>query len=95
MRIFRDRMDRPPVASVGLTEAPVGGLLRIVEVRGGEEVRRRLLAFGFHQGDLVRIDRQAILRGPVLVRNCRSGTAVALGHSVARRVLVETVHEPA
>jgi Fe2+ transport system protein FeoA len=67
--------------------------LRIVGLAGGEDVRRRLMALGFHVGDVVELDGQAILRGPVLVRSCRSGTTIALGRGVARRVSVEPVHE--
>ena len=63
-------------------------------VRRGESVRRRLMALGFHKGDVVELDGQAILRGPLLVRNCTSDTTVALGRGVAQKVLVEPVHEP-
>lgn len=78
-----------------LLEAPHGRPLRIADLCGGEGVRRRLMALGFHKGDLVELDGQAILRGPLLVRNCTSDTTVALGRGVARQVLVEPVHEPA
>jgi Fe2+ transport system protein FeoA len=79
---------------MNLLEAPPGATLRIVTLAGGEGVRRRLMALGFHKGDIVELDGQAILRGPLLVRNCSSDTTVALGHGVAQKVLVEPVHEP-
>jgi Fe2+ transport system protein FeoA len=53
------------------------------------------MALGFHKGDVVELDGRAILRGPLLVRNCTSDTTVALGRGVAQKVLVEPVHEPA
>jgi Fe2+ transport system protein FeoA len=79
---------------MNLTNAPHGRPLRIVDLAGGENVRRRLMALGFHTGDIVELDGQAILRGPLLVRSCRSDTTVALGRGVAQKVRVEAVHEP-
>jgi Fe2+ transport system protein FeoA len=78
-----------------LLHAPHGTPLRIVDLAGGESVRRRLMALGFHKDDVVELDGQAILHGPLLVRNCTSDTTVALGRGVAQKVLVEPVHEPA
>lgn len=77
-----------------LLDAPHNMPLRIVDLAGGEGVRRRLLALGFHKGDLVELHGRAILRGPLLVRNCTSDTTIALGRGVAQKVLVELVHEP-
>jgi len=77
-----------------LLDARPGRPLRIVDLAGGESVRRRLMALGFHKGDLVELDGKAILRGPLLVRNCSSDTTVALGRGVAQKVLVEPAHEP-
>lgn len=80
---------------MNLLDAPHNTPLRIVDLAGGEGVRRRLMALGFHKNDVVELDGQAIFRGPLLVRNCTSDTTVALGRGVAQRVLVEPVHEPA
>ena len=74
---------------VPLPDAPRNAPLRVVELAGGEGVRRRLLAMGFHKGDLVELDAEAIFRGPLLVRNLTSDSKVALGRSVAQKVLVE------
>ncbi len=79
---------------MNLLDAPANAPLRIVDLAGGEGARRRLLALGFHKGDIVALDGKAILRGPLLVRNCTSDTTVALGRGVAQKVLVEPVHEP-
>ncbi len=78
---------------MNLVNAPHNTPLRIVDLAGGENVRRRLMALGFHKGDIVELDGQAILRGPLLVRGCRSDTTIALGRGVAQKVLVELVHE--
>jgi len=80
---------------MNLLEAPHGTPLRIVDLCGREGVRRRLMALGFQKGDLIALDGLAILRGPLLVRNCTSDTTVALGRGVAQKILVEPVHEPA
>jgi Fe2+ transport system protein FeoA len=77
---------------MNLLEAPHGQPMRIADLAGGETVRRRLMALGFHKDDVVELDGQAILRGPLLVRNCTSDTTVALGRGVAQKVLVELVH---
>jgi len=77
-----------------LIDAPHNTPLRIVDLAGGEGVRRRLMALGFHKDDLVELDGRAILRGPLLVRNCTSDTTIALGRGVAQKVLVEVVHGP-
>jgi Fe2+ transport system protein FeoA len=78
---------------MNLVNAPHNTPLRIVDLAGGEGVRRRLMALGFHKGDIVELDGRAILRGPLLVRSCRSDTTIALGRGVAQKVLVELVHE--
>jgi Fe2+ transport system protein FeoA len=80
---------------MNLLDAPHGTRLRIVDLSGGESIRRRLMALGFHKGDVVELDGQAILHGPLLVRNCTSDTTVALGRGVAQKILVEAVHGPA
>jgi len=76
---------------MSLVEAPVDKSLRIVDIAGGESVRRRLLAIGFHKGDLVVLDSLAILKGPILVRSSASGTRIALGRGVARKITVEVL----
>jgi len=78
---------------MNLVNAPHNTPLRIVDLAGGESVRRRLMALGFHKGDIVELDGRAIFRGPLLVRGCRSDTTIALGRGVAQKVLVELVHE--
>lgn len=74
---------------MNLCEAPLSKPMRILGVAGGEAVRRRLLALGFHPGDVVELDSAAIMRGPILVRNVASGGRVALGRGIARKIVVE------
>jgi Fe2+ transport system protein FeoA len=75
-----------------LLEAPANIPLRITDFVGGEGFRRRLLALGFHRGDLVRLDSRALFRGPILVWNLTCGAQVALGRGVAQKIVVETDH---
>jgi Fe2+ transport system protein FeoA len=75
-----------------LLEAPVNTPLRIKDFLGGEGVRRRLLALGFHRDDLVQLDSRALFRGPILVWNLTSSTKVALGRGVAQKIIVEADH---
>jgi Fe2+ transport system protein FeoA len=89
-----DEINCPTGDAMNLLNAPYGSPLRIVDLAGGEGVRRRLLSLGFHKGDIVELDGKAILRGPILVRNCTSDTTIALGRGVAQKVLVEPLHEP-
>jgi Fe2+ transport system protein FeoA len=74
---------------IDLIQAPHGCRLKIAAILGGEAVRRRLFALGFHKGDLVEIQSQGILRGPFLVKNLTAGTSVALGRGVAQKIQVD------
>lgn len=76
-----------------LIEAPRDTPLRIKAVLGGEGIRRRLFCLGFHIHDLIELDSEAILRGPVLVKNLTADTTVALGRGIAQKIVVELAHE--
>ena len=78
---------------VRLSEAPRGRPLRIVDIQGGEGARRRLFALGFHRGDLVEINSQGILRGPLLVKNLSADTSVAMGRGIAHKIIVDLVSD--
>ncbi len=79
----------PPGGLCSLTEAPEGKVLKIVEIRGSQGLHRRLLALGFHPGDLVTLENEALMNGPVLVKNLTIGSRVALGRGIAQKILVE------
>jgi Fe2+ transport system protein FeoA len=76
-----------------LAQAPRGIPLRVQSVFGGEGVRRRLFALGFHINDLIELDSEAILKGPVLVRNLTADTTVALGRGIAQKIMVEIAND--
>jgi Fe2+ transport system protein FeoA len=97
MTMFRHRVghDRPSSYQLGgicsLLEIPQSQTFKIFEIKGGAGLHRRLLALGFHRGDLVSVDCEAVMRGPVLVRNLTTGARVALGRGIAQKILVEPV----
>ena len=74
---------------IKLADAPRGRTLRLVDIQGGEGVRRRLFALGFHKDDLIEVNSHGILRGPLLIKNLTSDISIALGRSIARKILVD------
>jgi len=78
---------------VSLINAPDDTSLRIVDILGGQGIRRRLIALGFHKDDIIELDSRSILHGPVLVKNLSIDTSVALGRGVAKNIMVEVIDE--
>jgi len=78
---------------IDLMNAPWGLPLRIMDISGGEGVRRRLFSLGLHPGDLIEFMNQGIMGGPILVRPIDSGVTIAIGRGVARKILVEIYNE--
>lgn len=72
-----------------LAEVLPGTEVRIASIEGGRGVRQRLFALGFHVGDSVSVKGRGLLRGPLLVSNLTSGTCLAIGRGVAKRIRVE------
>jgi Fe2+ transport system protein FeoA len=73
-----------------LLQLPPGMSAEIVDISGGEGVRRRLFALGLHIGDRIALTAQGILRGPVLVRHEGTGITVAIGRGIAQKIVVRT-----
>jgi Fe2+ transport system protein FeoA len=78
---------------INLTQAPYDKQLKIVEIIGGHNVRRRLLSLGFHKNHIIELDSRSILKGPILVRDLISDTSIALGRGIAQKIMVEIVGE--
>ena len=74
---------------MNLLKAPQGVSLKVIDISGGEQVRRRLFSLGFHKGDEIERSGQSILRGPLLVKMVRSGATVAIGRGIAQKIIVE------
>jgi len=86
-------MDSDRLGKISLSQAPPDTPLRIVDVFGFHGVRRRLLALGFHKGDIIELDSRGIFHGPILVKNLTADTSVALGRGIARKIMVEIIEE--
>jgi len=57
-------------------------------IRGGQNLRRRLSHLGVHPGDTVEVARSGSLGGPVLIRV--HGIQMGIGHGIAEKIEVET-----
>jgi ferrous iron transport protein A len=76
-----------------LLQAPRGKSLRVIDIAGGEKVRRRLFSLGLHPGGRVQCVSRGILGGPLIIRPGEDGSTIALGRGIARKIIVEIVHE--
>lgn len=75
-----------PAEPCSLDRAPGSSKAEVVEVHGGAAAARQLAHLGIHVGAILEILRTAPMGGPVLVEI--RGSTVAVGRSVARKVLV-------
>ena len=77
-------MERALPVFKSLLELPIGRSARIVEIRGGRQLNRRLLALGLRVGSEVRVLHH---RGRGVVLSA-GGNRVALGSGVAEKLSV-------
>jgi Fe2+ transport system protein FeoA len=61
--------------------------VKILEILGGSNLESKLLSMGVYKGKLVTKLSHIGLRGPVVIKSGRS--ILALGHSVAEKIIVE------
>jgi Fe2+ transport system protein FeoA len=66
-----------------------GASVRIVDIAGGETVRRRLFALGLHVGDRIQLSALGILKGPALIRHESSGVTIAIARGIAQKIMVQ------
>ena len=69
-----------------LINVPLGAHVRLSDVQG-RGLRSKLMQYGLHKGDYIRLLRAAPLGGPLLVEV--NGREIALGRGVAEKILVE------
>ncbi len=74
---------------IPLPELPVGRRARIVAIQGDRETARKLLGLGLGVGSEISVVQQRN-RGVVVAR---AGNRVALGSSVASRLLMQPLDE--
>jgi ferrous iron transport protein A len=65
-----------------------GDFVRVIDFHGGINLRSKLIQYGIHPGDCLRLLRKAPLGGPLLVL-CNE-REIALGRGVADKIIVET-----
>jgi len=70
---------------IPLLEVPVGETARLESV--DDLLRAKLMQYGLHMGDSLRVLRIAPLGGPLLVEV--NGREMALGRAVAEKIFVE------
>ena len=61
---------------------------KVIEVSGGEHLRQRLMHMGIYEGREITKVGHLALRGPVTVKAGR--TMIALAHSMAHKIKIET-----
>ena len=66
-----------------------GAKARLVEIRGGQKLNKRLADLGLTTGEVVRLV-QGGTSGPLIVA-FKNDTRLALGHGVAQQIVVELV----
>ena len=71
-----------------LTRMKPGEKGRVIDIRGGHGMLRRLEALGIRPGVAITKVSAQLMRGPVVVRV--GNTQAAIGFGMARHVLVET-----
>jgi len=70
---------------IPLLKVPVGEAARLESV--DDSLRAKLMQYGLHIGDSLRVLRVAPLGGPLLVEV--NGREIALGRAVAEKIFVE------
>ncbi len=69
-----------------LDQIKSGETVLVEHIKGGWGCSQRLNQMGIHAGDPVKIKRNAVLGGPILIQV--HGSEVALGRGMARHVVV-------
>jgi len=70
-----------------LLQISPGTSVRVIKFNGGKDLHSKLVQFGIHPGDCLRLLRKAPLGGPLLIE-CNE-REIALGRGVAEKVVVE------
>jgi len=72
---------------ISLTDLPSGKAAKVRRLVGGHGMRTRLSSLGIRPGVPVTKVSAGLLNGPVVVQ--LQGSQIAVGHSMARRIMVE------
>jgi Fe2+ transport system protein FeoA len=71
-----------------LANSKIGEEVRLVEVQGGKQIRRRLADLGLNMGMTVRVVH-GISRGPIIL--AVKDSRLAIGRGMAEQIIVEKV----
>jgi Fe2+ transport system protein FeoA len=73
---------------LSLNQVPRNIPQRVIEIKAGQEAKRKLLAMGIHMGDSI-IKLNDSRWSPVLIRNLTTRSSkIAIGQGLARKILV-------
>lgn len=72
-----------------LDEAQAGASIRILKFDTGHGLAAKLRQLGLAPGELAKVLRRAPFRGPVMLQI--GGREIALGRSIAQKILVEVI----
>lgn len=72
---------------ISLVQIKANELVRVLEILGGSNLESKLLSMGVYKGKSVSKLSHIGLKGPVVIKAGRS--ILALGHSVAEKIIVE------
>jgi len=82
----------PVTGTAPLSEATRGMYVRIVQINGGQRMRKRLADLGLAVGMEVRILRDACGHGPMII-SVRHDTRLALGWGMASKITARVERE--
>lgn len=63
--------------------------VKIIEIKGGQGLKRRLESIGIMPNVIIRKVSNQIMKGPIVVRI--NNTQVAIGYGMAKKIIVEEI----
>jgi Fe2+ transport system protein FeoA len=84
-----EKKQKKTFPAISLDKAPSGADIEVVKVEGGTDTTRQLAQLGIRTKETGRVRGTAPLSGPVLLEI--NGSAVAIGRTLARKIMVRIV----
>jgi ferrous iron transport protein A len=70
-----------------LTQIKEGKTVKVVEINGGQQFRKKIDAIGLRVGSqIIKVSAQ-VLKGPITIKI--GSTKLAIGHGMAKKILVD------
>ena len=70
-----------------LTQIKKGNTVKVVEINGGQQFRKKIDAIGLRVGSQITKISAQVLNGPITIKI--GSTKLALGHGMAKKILVD------